>query len=397
MSPSMARQEAFESVGLVAGPGRTGTHLSVVSDACDDVIEHIDDMVASWVTQVRKDIPEYLSIPFENHLSTNRDLHLRLWGDQLRLLERPSAADLSATRAVGRLRASQGVPLEALIGAYQVTHKEIWEVLRSRVPPTSGLLGEITTFLLSRLQLVIEAVSSGYRAGQTIQGTTTLSLQRRLVRAILDGSTSTDVADLSEDLGLAPADDFVGVWVHAEVAPEHLLAAVVRSVRQLPAAVCVVGPDVVVVVQRANGSQLGAQLDLLPGRIGIGLARPGLVGARTSLGDARRAAELAEPGARVQLFEDNWMLACAHAEKERLAPLLAHPALVAREHPDLAETVRAFSNSGFSIRRTAQKLNVHPNTAAYRIDRWKKLSGLDLRSGRGLAASLIVVDTVTAS
>ncbi|MDT3440739.1 MULTISPECIES: CdaR family transcriptional regulator [unclassified Pseudofrankia] len=349
------------------------------------------------MTQVRKDIPEYLSISFENHVSTNRDLHLRLWGGQLRMLERPSAADLSATRAVGRLRASQGVPLEALIGAYQVTHKEIWDVLRTRVPPTSGLLGEITTFLLSRLQLVIEAVSIGYRAGQSIQGTTTLSLQRRLVGAMLGGATGTDVAELSEDLGMVPTEDFVGAWLHTDVAPERMLSAVLRSVRDLPAAVCVVGPDVVVVVQRASASQLGAQLDLLPGRIGIGLARPGLVGARTSLGDAKRAAELAEPGAGVQLFEDNWMWACVHAEKERLAPVLAHPALVAREHPDLAETVRAFSNSGFSISRTAQKLNVHPNTAAYRIDRWKKLSGLDLRSGRGLAASLIVVDTVIAS
>ncbi|QII07277.1 hypothetical protein BH93_19615 [Rhodococcoides fascians A25f] len=39
-------------------------------------------------------------------------------------------------------------------------------------------------------------------------------------------------------------------------------------------------------------------------------------------------------------------------------------------------------------------LHVHPNTASYRTDRWKKLSGLNLRSGRGLAASIIAVDSV---
>lgn len=394
MAATGTRPMAIEPFAFPARTERERGHLSLVSEACDDVIEHLDDKVASWVTQVRKDIPEYLSISFENHVATNRDLHLRLWGGQLRMLEVPSAADLAATRAVGRLRASQGVPLEALIGAYQVTHKEIWDVLRAHVPATSGLLGEITTFLLTRLQLVIEAVSMGYRAGQTVQGTNTLTLQRRLVGSILEGGSGSDVVELCEDLGFETREEFVGVWVRTDIAPERMLPAVLRGVRELPAAARVVGTDIALIVQRGSAPQISDLLGMLPGRIGIGLARPGLAGARMSLGDAKRTAELGSPSSGVQLFEDNWVWACVHAERVRLAPVLEGPVRIARQHPDLAETVRAFSDSGFSISKTAQKLNVHPNTASYRIDRWKTLTDLDLRSGRGLAASLIVVDSI---
>ncbi|WP_010595674.1 helix-turn-helix domain-containing protein, partial [Rhodococcus sp. P14] len=54
----------------------------------------------------------------------------------------------------------------------------------------------------------------------------------------------------------------------------------------------------------------------------------------------------------------------------------------------LAETLRAFATSGFSLSACARELRVHPNTVKYRLDRWRELTGWDVHDVEGLVASL---------
>ncbi|OLT14815.1 hypothetical protein BJF78_17395 [Pseudonocardia sp. CNS-139] len=116
------------------------------------------------------------------------------------------------------------------------------------------------------------------------------------------------------------------------------------------------------------------------------MARPGLAGAVASLGDAERALALARLRTGTVRFEADWLAATLLAHHERLTPLLRSP--VPARHPHLAEAVRAFAEHGFSIAASAAALHLHPNTVAYRLDRWHHHTGWDPRTWDGLTRSL---------
>jgi sugar diacid utilization regulator len=121
--------------------------------------------------------------------------------------------------------------------------------------------------------------------------------------------------------------------------------------------------------------------------VGIGLTRPGLLGARLSVGDAERAADL-RAAAGLNTFNDSWLWAALMRESERLDALLERGRRAARENPSVAETVEAYAASGFCVSVAARQLHVHPNTATYRLDRWHELTGWNPRSFDGLVRSM---------
>ncbi|WP_433446501.1 helix-turn-helix domain-containing protein [Streptomyces sp. CA-142005] len=65
---------------------------------------------------------------------------------------------------------------------------------------------------------------------------------------------------------------------------------------------------------------------------------------------------------------------------------------MARDQPDLAETICAFARHGFSLTATGSARHIHPNTVRYRLDRWQELTGWDVRTWAGLSASMVGLD-----
>lgn len=124
--------------------------------------------------------------------------------------------------------------------------------------------------------------------------------------------------------------------------------------------------------------------------VAIGLERDGVVGARESLLDAQLALSVSGAG-RVVRFEDEWLWATLTDASDRVSPLLERGVAVAADHPHLAEAVRAYAESGFSVTETARQLDLHPNSVAYRLERWRSLTGWDPRTFAGLARSLAAV------
>jgi len=55
---------------------------------------------------------------------------------------------------------------------------------------------------------------------------------------------------------------------------------------------------------------------------------------------------------------------------------------------ELSRTIRAFTDCNFNVKRTAHVLGVHTNTVYFRLNRMKKLSGLDPRSYAGASTML---------
>jgi PucR C-terminal helix-turn-helix domain/GGDEF-like domain len=154
---------------------------------------------------------------------------------------------------------------------------------------------------------------------------------------------------------------------------------------------------VVVVAQGLTAAQIRAAVDTFrpTARIGTGIPRPGLAGAAVSLRDAQEAVERTNEDRRMVQFEHDWLMSCLKAIKPRFEAILQPTMAVARRHPDLAETVRAYSSCRYSVSACARQLHIHPNSARYRLDRWKALTGHDIETAPGLTASLIALELMS--
>jgi DNA-binding PucR family transcriptional regulator len=141
---------------------------------------------------------------------------------------------------------------------------------------------------------------------------------------------------------------------------------------------------------------------LLPGPVDLGHVRGierrlesddlELVGARR---DRRAYLVLASEDRRMVEFERDWLMSSLKAIKPRFEAILQPTMTVARRYPDLAETVRAYSRCRYSVSACARELHIHPNSARYRLDRWKALTGHDIETAYGLIASVIALELMS--
>jgi sugar diacid utilization regulator len=152
------------------------------------------------------------------------------------------------------------------------------------------------------------------------------------------------------------------------------------------------GARLVVLSQPGAGDAAVARVlsaQLPEAAVGVGLERPGLDGARVSVGDAERALALAVDDP-VVVFGAAWPWALVARELDRVRPLVEGAVRTARDHGHLAEAVLAYADTG-SIADTGRRLGVHANTVTYRLDRWAELTGWDARGFEGLLRSVIAL------
>ncbi|MFV0532145.1 MAG: helix-turn-helix domain-containing protein [Cumulibacter sp.] len=117
------------------------------------------------------------------------------------------------------------------------------------------------------------------------------------------------------------------------------------------------------------------------------MSRSGAGGIRESFVDGMRLLELPRSGADVREFEREWPLTVLYADRSRMRELLA-PGIAAAGDRHIADAVVAFATNGYSISAAARTLHIHPNTARYRISRWRELTGWDVFTVHGLLSSL---------
>jgi hypothetical protein len=303
----------------------------------------------------------------------------------------PAAEEIGRCEAFGARRARQGVPVPAILQGYHHAHRELWQRVVQEVTAQPGLDPALlaATFVhgLRWLDLVVEAITRGGEA----QAAEVLSARERARRRLIGllESAPLDPAEnggdrarsLATTLGLDPDGPFVAV--HG--GPDGESAPQTRLVQPRPP-----GPGRAAGTGAGPDAELDAELGpVRPGeRWGIGAERQGLPGARRSIADAKLAhAALPERGGRLD-FAESWSLCLPQAHREAIDPLLDTAREVARSRPYLLDAVVAFADARFSVSPAARALLVHPNTLSYRLDQWRRLTGLDPRTVNGLTQSL---------
>ena len=367
-----------------------------IAEVAVEVASDLDPLVARITDCIAAEIPAYRAgtVPLDDlRASVDRNLAALLVG--LAEHRGPTADEVAVRRELGVRRALQGVPVDALIQAYHVGYREVWQALVEAVadhdPQTSvQLLGAATT-VWRWVHEVTDALAAAHAATTRSLEARAIGARQRFVELLAAGDLDGDeVSALARSLGF-DADGTYRVVVLRAGSGDLDAVSLQHEVDTIAGQQAAVARGTLVVVVSQDGDTaavLAACRTVLPdATLAIGAERPGLRGARASLEDAEQTLLVTDERGTAR-FEDAWLWATLTDRRERLRPLLTVGAEIAASHPHLAEAVRAFADGGFSVSAAARRLGLHANTVAYRLDRWESLTGWDPRSFPGLARSL---------
>src|SRR4051794_36349530 len=100
---------------------------AVLRDAARDV-----RAFAAGVTgEIRRELPQYAVVAEAELITTVAGLYRVLFAG-LAARRPPTADEMDHARAVGRLRAEQGIPVETVLAAYQIGYRRAWDELSAR-------------------------------------------------------------------------------------------------------------------------------------------------------------------------------------------------------------------------------------------------------------------------
>jgi hypothetical protein len=369
-------------------PARTLCHALMADDT---------EVAAAAIDSIRAELPGYAVVDRAEQERIVREQLLALFAG---LADRtlPGKAEADHARRLGRRRAAEGLPVEALLGAYHVAYREAWDALLNRARAVGAaqerrLLGAVS-LLWVWLRVMTSAAADGYADQARAQDEARTSLEHRFIETLYGGPDTAELtASLARALGFDPQGDFQAACSPAASWPPRDLELLRRRYRfgAGPAVTAVRGTTLVIVAQDVPA---GLIHDLerggdAPVTAGVGLLRPGLDGAAASLADAERAMALALLQGGVVCFRSEWLAATLLPYMSRLRPLTDPGPAAGQAH--LRDAVQAYARHGFSITAGARALHIHPNTMKYRLDRWQQLTGWDARTLDGLLRSVLSI------
>lgn len=366
---------------------------SAVRRLCEALGRDVDSLSNTVTDAIRASWPSYAVVPREEHsAAVEQQLSVRLAA----LAERRhlTESELQGARALAATRATQGIPIGALIAAYQSGDQAIWrEVREGGGEELIGLLPDIATLVFESTSATTAVMATAHdRVARAIDGDR-IALAYEFFEFLGSDPSSVAAAVSARRVGFEPASAFLGlVWEGAgsDLTEVHEAVTQVRATgSEMVGRVGSNGAFEMLVQSSDPASVLMTIKEQdLPGCLGLGVTRPGIPGAAQSLADARMAVLCTTPGRPVMGFDECWPEALVLTERGRLSALVNDALAVARSHPHLAEAVIAFAGADMSITATALQIHLHANSVTYRLERWAEKTNLDPRTFDGLTRSL---------
>lgn len=368
-----------------------------IIELCDSITADLPRLVPDIVEVIRRDVPGYHVVDPDEHIVGVTEQYRGLLVG-LTTRRPPSPDESERARALGRLRAREGVSMQSLIGAYHVGYREMWNVLLTRADARNPqlaaqlvrLVGTVWTWVQQATTAAADAYGEAIRADDAAQ----LALTFRFFDALVaGGAASVDLDQLAHGVAFDPGGEFQAVCSPADSWSDDSLAELRTAMgRSRGTLRCVnQGTTMIALLQHIPAAAL---IDEMRRRepevpIGIGSIRHGLPGAAASIIDAKQVVPIAVQTGGIAHFDNEWLLATVLPHADRLAAVLEPGRAPAANHPELAETVRHFAQHGMSLAATGRALHIHPNTVKYRLDRWHALTGWDVHTWNGLSRSMI--------
>jgi hypothetical protein len=402
-----------------SGSARQRSYTSAMNDPNDSVDNHIgalgaelirdaDALAEALALRIIESVPFYRSTPAvtpeQLHVACLIHIHA-VFGP----LSKGAAFDPTDARDNGRLRAIAGAPLPAVMDAYRVGARFLWESLAERARQhqiPSDVMVEAASDIWLVQDLFTQAMAAGYRDELNEQLLASEHERSALVSAVLEGRP-TEVGTLweaAEVLGLPRRGPYVTVVAASPGLGRQALPHIEARLRAL---------DMASAWRLTSDSQLGIVWIGLPERleslvdvlrrhsndsVGISTVYHDLPEAPGSLRFARSAlASVGRSHAQVVVFDDTPIAVAAVGAPEVMQHLartvLADLDSVAEsERRLLLDTFRAWVDSGGSSDRAAQTLFCHPNTIRLRLKRLESHTGRLITRPRDVAELCLAME-----
>ncbi|WP_406458370.1 helix-turn-helix domain-containing protein [Streptomyces sp. NBC_00876] len=390
--------EHHADAGLIVPP--------LLSVCAAGLLEHVDALADELFRTITAEIVPYAQASDEIRADV-RDFNERNLHEQLTCMAHRRPVRTETTRQSVRRRATQGVPLDAVLHAFRIGYRLMARALIDRAKERPGTtmddIAQASMALWSLLDAASQTVNDVYR--DTLVGLARADeLQRLLLLdALLTGKTAdwAMLGGTAASLGLPEQGPYICVVAeHSDVTSmeQALLRCGLRSAwRPRPDGVAgmVALPDPAL----ASSSALVHGPAVVLQAVGTAITgRAGLSPAYTRLresADALRLATLARASLpagtprAVTLDHDPAaaLVAAGHDLALRMAFSLLGPVLAAPDRKDLMETLTAWLDSATgSTTEIAEILYCHRNTVRNRLDRVSRLTGRSLLRPADVAA-----------
>lgn len=336
---------------------------------------------------------------------TSEDLHRSCLSHMSYMLEAlvgDHEADVSIAEEAGVRRAVAGVPLVAVMSAYRVGFRFLWETSLAEAKkldvPAEAILSTTSQILIAQ-ETFTQAMTGAYREELTRQVLGKEEERSALVEAILMGriTDTRNLWDAADILRLPTTGPYVVVAAQVPSIGRTGLPEVESRLdtRDIKSAWRLL-PDLQVGIVHVR--RPSAHDDLLEVLRGLASARVGLSPQFRDLsetGDALRFARLAIAGKEsddglIRVFDDSPLAIAAVAAPEVMQRISRDMlgrlgGLPADERKLLVATFEAWLDAGGSTNETAAKTFVHPNTVRHRLHRIEEYTGKSLTRPRDIA------------
>ena len=315
-----------------------------------------------------------------------------------------SEVDVSPAERTGTERALAGVPLPAVMTAYRIGFRFMWEqtiaTARAAAIPADSILNATARVFFAQ-ETFTQAMSDAYRQQLTAQILEREEERSALVEALLyrrmtDRQSLWEAADL---LRLPTSGPYVVVAAELPAIGRLGLPAIENklSARDIRSAWRLL-PDLQVGIVHLRGSARGGLDPLVEvlkqaAAARVGISPPFQELSETS--DALRFARCALTGkgsadSLVAAFDATPLAVAAVSAPDAMAKIKSSvlrrvDALPGEERTVLIGTFDAWLDAGGSANETAAKLYCHPNTVRHRLRRIEELTGRSLSRPRDLA------------
>jgi hypothetical protein len=313
--------------------------------------------------------------------------------------------DVSPAEHTGTARALIGMPLPAVMTAYRIGFRLMWEetlaTARAAAIPTDSILDATARIFLAQ-DTFTQAMSTAYRQQLTAQILEREEERSALVEALLSQriTNTQSLWEAADLLRLPTSGPYVVVAAELPAIGKLGLPTIEDklSIRDIRSAWRLL-PDVQVGIVHLRGPAPAKSLDAVvevlrqAATARVGISPPFHELAETS--DALRFARLAvtgkpSPDSLVAVFDDSTLAVAAVSAPEVMAKIRSSvlgrlKELPAEECAVLLDTFQAWLEAGGSANDTAAKIYCHPNTVRHRLHRIEELTGRSLARPKDLA------------
>jgi hypothetical protein len=310
--------------------------------------------------------------------------------------------DPTAAANLGIERACNGVPLAAVMEAYRVGFRALWDAAVKEVTGRGQMNGEavqlLTTKIFAAQDIFTAAMTAAYRDEQTRRLVGDESEREVLIDSVLHGRLfeQWSIWEAADCLRLPAQGPYVVVAAESNVGTEALpgIESKLRSMDVFSAWQLL--PDLQVGIVHVKGDKQLANVLALVSRMASN--RVGVSAQFDDLRDTAQALRYArvtlrgrsDQGPRVTQF-DGSILSTAAVSAPEVMVKLAIPIiecfaeLTADERDVLFETFRVWLENDGSLRAVGELLFCHPNTVRYRLHRIEQRTGRSVTRPRDVA------------